>query len=113
EEVLPALRKLKLSKYCDFNFLNLVHDMPGKSTFEVRILPGMADAGPIVDRAGFFEAMLRWCLDRRSGQVMPADLVALIGQFGLAPDRRTRWMERASALQPVSRMRRMFGAPRG
>ncbi len=39
-EALPGLRRLPFSKFCDFNFRNVVFNTPGKPTFEVRILPG-------------------------------------------------------------------------
>ncbi|WP_366522182.1 amidoligase family protein [Candidatus Accumulibacter sp. ACC003] len=53
------LQALGLSKYCDFNLKNLVHDIPGKPTFEVRILPGLADAAPILKNIELFETLLR------------------------------------------------------
>ena len=33
------LRKLNLSKYCDFNLKNFIHSIPEKNTFEARIFP--------------------------------------------------------------------------
>ncbi|MDG1482465.1 MAG: amidoligase family protein [Myxococcota bacterium] len=53
------LRTVKLSKYCDFNLLNLVRDTPEKCTFEVRILPGLMETAPIIAAAALFEAILR------------------------------------------------------
>jgi hypothetical protein len=42
------LRALGLSKYNDVNLRNVVHDVPGKPTLEIRILPGSIHAGPVV-----------------------------------------------------------------
>ena len=63
----PAARQLqglKLSKYSDFNFMNMVHDLPGKDTFEVRILPGSMDAANIAAQGAFFARLLEFCIAR-------------------------------------------------
>jgi hypothetical protein len=57
------LQKVGLSKYCDFNLRNFVHDLPGKCTFEVRVLPGLADTEPILAGAALFEAVLRRAIE--------------------------------------------------
>ena len=57
------LADLDVTKYCDFNLLNLIHDMPGKPTFEVRIFPGSMDADQIVRWARLFSAILEWAID--------------------------------------------------
>lgn len=43
------LRRVGLSKYCDFNLLNLLGGHPDLNTLEVRVLPGHLGAGPIVE----------------------------------------------------------------
>lgn len=53
------LQAVGLSKYCDFNLKNVVHDLPGKPIFEVRILPGLAASAPILKNIDFFETLLR------------------------------------------------------
>jgi len=54
------LQELGLTKYCDVNLKNIVHDIPDKPTIEVRVLPGLIDAGAILERAALFEdVMLR------------------------------------------------------
>jgi hypothetical protein len=53
------LAEVKLTKYCDVNIKNIVHDVPDKPTVEVRILPGYATSGPILEGAALFEAILR------------------------------------------------------
>jgi hypothetical protein len=57
------LQRAGLTKYCDFNLRNFVHDVPGKLTFEVRVLPGLAETGPILAGAALFEAVLRRALE--------------------------------------------------
>jgi hypothetical protein len=52
------LRKLNLSKYCDFNLKNFIHSIPGKNTFEARIFPGCLDATQIIEWAGLMEEIL-------------------------------------------------------
>lgn len=42
------LRELAPSKYHDVNLRNLVFDVPGKPTLELRFLPGSIEAGPVV-----------------------------------------------------------------
>ncbi|MEZ5800213.1 MAG: amidoligase family protein [Nitratireductor sp.] len=74
----PAARQLQalnLSKYSDFNFMNLVHDLPGKDTFEVRILPGSIDGETIAAQAAWFAHLLEWCI--RKDSVVPDDFAAL------------------------------------
>jgi putative amidoligase enzyme len=56
------LAEVGLTKYCDLNLRNLVHDIPDKPTIEVRLLPGAIHAGPILEGAALFEALLRRAL---------------------------------------------------
>lgn len=60
EEARERLLPLSLTKYSDFNLYNLVHQSPGKHTFEVRILPVSLDASPIIDAAMVFTRILEW-----------------------------------------------------
>ena len=53
------LQELGLTKYCDVNLKNIVHDIPDKPTIEVRVLPGLIDATAILERAALFEDLLR------------------------------------------------------
>lgn len=61
-EARQALRDLKLSKYCDFNLLNLAAGRPEKHTFEIRILPASLRPEPILAAATLFESLLEYCL---------------------------------------------------
>lgn len=53
------LQALGLSKYQDINLRNVVHDVPGKPTLEVRILPGAIHAEPVVAALQDVVALLR------------------------------------------------------
>jgi hypothetical protein len=90
-----ALRAVGLSKYCDFNLVNLVEQNPQKPTFEVRILPSTLDAGPIIEAAALFQAILCWCVGATSGQKqIPTSLLRLIPQIFQTPDDIARWTHR-------------------
>jgi hypothetical protein len=98
EEAKELLADVGLSKYCDVNLKNIVHDVPGKPTIEVRVLPGLRDTAPILDAAALFEGVLRLACDTRE---IPAEPVAksakpLLEQLPLAADVRARWLARAT-----------------
>lgn len=87
-----------LTKYCDFNIFNLVHNTPGKHTFEVRILPSGLETGPIIEMARLFEAMLDWVVDAGTGlRKVPADLPALVDELTLEGAEREMWRARLAA----------------
>ena len=48
-----------LTKYCDFNLVNVVLDNADKFTFEVRVLPVWMEEGPIVEAIGLLSFVLR------------------------------------------------------
>lgn len=52
------LSKVKLSKYCDFNLLNIAKEDKAKHSFEIRILPSTLDADEILHTAALFEGLL-------------------------------------------------------
>lgn len=101
EQALGRLRAIELSKYCDFNFLNIVHDTPGKSTFEVRILPGLMEARDIVESAAFFEAILNWCVERQPAQPLPGDLRSLIEALTMDEELRRKLLDRTREPKPA------------
>ena len=68
EEAQLHLRKLNLSKYCDFNLKNLIHSIPDKNTFEARIFPGWLDAESIVGAAGLMEEILLEAIAKAAAQ---------------------------------------------
>jgi hypothetical protein len=83
DEVRATLIGLGLTKYCDFNLVNMVNQDEYKDTLEVRILPGLMDTRAILKSAAFFEALLRWCADESATQC--DDFEALIAALTLDP----------------------------
>ncbi len=57
-EARERLMKLPLTKYCDFNLLNLIKGKPEKTTLEIRILPGSIESEPILRAARLIEELL-------------------------------------------------------
>jgi hypothetical protein len=58
-----ALANLRLTKYCDFNLLNIAMNSREKHTFEVRILPSTLDADMVLNATALFEGLLRLCCE--------------------------------------------------
>jgi len=81
DEVRATLIGVGLTKYCDYNLVNMINQDPAKDTLEVRILPGMMDAEDIIRSAAFFAAFLRWCCDVEQAPV--ASLNELIAAMRL------------------------------
>jgi hypothetical protein len=78
------LRDCKLSKYCDFNLVNVIGENSRKQTFEVRILPSTMDAERIIRAAKLFEAILEWCAEVPArSRHLPETPEALSRELGL------------------------------
>ena len=58
-EAQARLQECGLTKYCDVNVKNIVHDIPDKPTIEIRVFPGHIETQPILDGAAVFEDLLR------------------------------------------------------
>lgn len=91
------LAECGLSKYCDVNLKNIVHDIPGKPTIEVRVLPGLRDTAPILDAAALFEGVLRLACETRDIAREPVARSAkpLLDRIPLDAGVRSRWHARA------------------
>jgi hypothetical protein len=97
-----ALGEVGLSKYCDFNLLNIASDNTSKYTFEVRILPAHLDPATILEAAALFEALLRWCGDTASSKAPPPRTLARLIDLLAMPRSTARiWRARGAALSPV------------
>ncbi len=96
-----ALRELELTKYCDFNIINIVRDNPSKPTFEVRVLPSVLWPRPILEAAALFEALLRECRDADPAAETPPTVATLIQVLPLSEPLRRVWADRAAALRPA------------
>lgn len=91
-----AMTALKLSKYCDFNLLNIASGNTSKHTFEVRILPATLDANFLLSAAELFQGILHWCCDGAdSDEAIPDNLASLIGQLPIGKQSQDDWNERA------------------
>jgi len=65
-EAKTQLKSLKLTKYGDFNFKNLVDDLSDKYTLEVRIFPVWLEAKSIIMAAELIEGILNLALNSQS-----------------------------------------------
>lgn len=93
-EARAALAGVGLTKYCDFNLLNIATENHDKHTFEVRVLPVWLEAEPIVEAAALFEGLLRWCCG--APPVLPPTLSALVAQLPLPQAAKRIWQARAT-----------------
>lgn len=69
QDASKQIKNLKLTKYYDFNIINLIHDIPGKNTFEVRIFPGSLETKKILQNTLLFQNILDWCCDNSSDKI--------------------------------------------
>tara|TARA_R110001606_G_scaffold222504_6_gene370442 strand:- start:3742 stop:4866 length:1125 start_codon:yes stop_codon:yes gene_type:complete len=86
-EAQSALSAVKLSKYCDFNLLNIANDDEKKHTFELRILPATMNVDEILHAAALFEGLLEFCcaptvLD----DILLGDFAALLISIPMPPN---------------------------
>ena len=89
------LRKLKLTKYCDFNLSNFIYGLPGKNTFEVRILPVWLETEAIIAAAALFESILRWALTgKQTLKPVPGGLQQLLFELALDKALHDYWTRR-------------------
>ena len=105
-EARTRLGEVQLSKYCDFNVFNMVHNVPDKATFEVRILPGLMDARDIVERAAFFQAVLEWCADAPAGAPTESSFEKLVDGLALSGEEARRWKSAPADQRPRGWFRR-------
>ena len=86
-----ALGEVELSKYCDFNLLNIANAAKLKHTFEVRILPVSLDAAVIVAQAELFAAILTFAVapDRPA---IAASFDKFLKNLPLSQTAKARWI---------------------
>ncbi|MFT3808456.1 MAG: amidoligase family protein [Micropepsaceae bacterium] len=95
-EARAAMLATGITKYCDYNVLNIASDNRAKPTFELRVLPTALEVRPVLMAAALFEAILRWCAAPGAAeQPVPASPAALVDALALAPDVRAYWSPRA------------------
>lgn len=94
-EARQELSKLSLSKYCDFNLLNIATGNDLKHTFEVRILPSMMDSTKIVEAAALFEGLLDWCIDPTTSPArIPNSLSLLLDSAPVTRTMKKHWQRK-------------------
>ncbi|KAI9132571.1 amidoligase family protein [Acaryochloris sp. CCMEE 5410] len=97
-EAQRKLRQVELTKYCDFNLVNCIHNHPHKNTIEVRILPVWLDSQPIVEAAALFIALFQRALDPEgvpltlSDPETPVDLKTLLAALPLSSTQYQYWL---------------------
>lgn len=100
EQAVERMAVLNLTKYCDFNLVNLLRAHPEKHTFEVRIFPVWLEAAAIMNAAALFVAILNWALDSGAAQgikPVPADMHSLLQALPLKRQLRAHWLTRLNA----------------
>lgn len=97
-EARAAIAGLTLSKYCDYNLLNIANENKQKHTFEVRVLPSTLDATQILQATSLFEALLAWCCSTASqSQLLPDTLTMLINQAPCSKSTSNHWQRQIAA----------------
>ena len=72
DEVRANLQAVNLTKYCDFNLVNCIQNIPNKNTIELRILPVHLESKPIIDAATLFVAILERSVESKAIQFLAA-----------------------------------------
>ena len=62
QQVKDEFKRLPLTKYCNYNLINIIHDIQEKPTFEVRILPCLTSPGKKLASRATAPALRRWPL---------------------------------------------------
>lgn len=95
-EARTAMLATGITKYCDYNILNIASDNQAKRTFELRVLPTSLEVRPVLMAAALFEGILRWSAAPGAADApLPPTLGGLIDGLGLAEDVRAYWKSRA------------------
>jgi hypothetical protein len=97
-EAREAMAALSLSKYCDYNLLNIATDNKLKHTFEVRVLPATLNANQILRATSLFEAVLAWCCTTASSlEILPETLPMLLEQLPCSASTMQHWQQQIAA----------------
>ncbi|MCK5871454.1 MAG: amidoligase family protein [Methylococcales bacterium] len=98
EEGMHSLAKFELTKYCNFNFKNMIHLIADKQTFEVRILPVWLEGQRIIEAAGLFEGILNWAINTPRNAVLPLNMNALLNELPISRELGDIWQKRGRYL---------------
>ena len=91
EDMCKILMPFKLTKYCDYNLINMINQTEEKDTLEIRILPGLMDVEKIIKYARFFEALLHYSL--KDITKIPTSLKSLICSLDLTQIEQNEWLK--------------------
>ncbi len=94
-EAQSRLKQVELTKYCDFNLVNCIRNIPNKNTIEVRILPVWLESQAILDAAALFVAILNRALEPQPLSLEEGtsrDIHTLLEKLPLSPAQRTAWL---------------------
>lgn len=106
-EACERLKHVELTKYCDFNLLNLVRGSALKDTFEIRIFRATLNLEEILMNIHLFEALLKAIVLKKDLNVSPSplnkvsvpSLIGLLESFAsegiLAAESLSYWRDRA------------------
>jgi len=96
EDARQCLAEFELTKYCDFNLKNLIHQTAAKHTVEVRIFPVWLDGQSIIEAAGLFEGLLRWAINSKENTniAIPPNLHTLLNELPMSTELRQIWQRR-------------------
>jgi len=95
-----GLKKLNLTKYCDFNLKNLI-EPSDQLTFEIRIFPVWTEAKEIIDAAILMAGILDYAIDQpKIAPQQPLDwklasIEDFLKKLPLSADLRELWLSRA------------------
>lgn len=102
-EAQAELMKIGLTKYCDYNLVNIAADARAKHTFELRVLPTSMAIEPVLMATALFEGILRWSIAADALHApLPQSLGGLIGALALSPDVEAYWARRTFTMSHVS-----------
>lgn len=96
-EAQKRLQQIELTKYCDFNLVNCIRNVPNKNTIEVRILPVWLETQAIVDAAALFVAILNRAIEPKPLSMeggTSRDIHALLEILPLSSAQRTDWINK-------------------
>ena len=99
DEAQAQLQAVKLTKFCDFNLVNCLHNVPDRNTIEVRVLPVWLESQPILEAASLLVAILRRAVEPKAVSPQPPkeatlqSLKALLNSLPLSTAQRSRWIK--------------------
>lgn len=97
DQAREILQQLNPSKYLDFNFRNMIFQVPHKHTIEVRILPVWLEFEPLVMAIDLLQAMFELSLEPQLPEPLTetTEVSTFLNQLPLSNSTRTYWLSQA------------------